>query len=226
MTNNTRTGLMVLMLVPGLSGCGGSGVASGPSAPSPVPPSVSPPPPSNTPVIATIVPNAGSTRGEGWATITGTGFERGARVTLDGLSVGSFVQDATTMTFWTIAHAAGTFDVVVTNPGGLAARLARGYTYALPDSFEVNGNWEGGADSNYETALRFTVQNNRLTSASCGNSATVTLSPPPAISDGVFSFHGDDGTSISGRIVAPDSALGTIDIAPCAGYPWFAKRQS
>jgi large repetitive protein len=39
------------------------------------------------------------------------------------------VLDAGTIAILTPAHAAGTVDVIVTNPGGLEARLAGGYAY-------------------------------------------------------------------------------------------------
>jgi hypothetical protein len=121
------------------------------------------------------------------------------------------------------AHAAGTVDVVVTNPDGQMAVLSGGYTYASPDSFEANGHWEGGADSNYETPLQFTVENNALVSVSCGASGLVVLSTPASLSAGAFSFAAN-GASMTGRLVAPDDAQGMITLPPCVAYPWYARR--
>ena len=222
------TGLVVLV---GLSlGCDRS-------SPSPTEPTVSTPPPvvapsSPPPSVTAIFPDVGSTGGTD-VTITGVGFRSGAIVTLGGIvkgvcnlpMAGCWVEGSETIFAYAPAHAAGSVDVVVTNPDGQAGRLAGGFTYALPESFEVNGNWEGRADSNYETPLRFTIENNMLISVSCGTSATLTLTPPPPVSDGEFSFIGDEGARISGRIVSPNSALGTINIAPCLAYSWFATRQ-
>ena len=178
------------------------------------------PPPS----LTAISPDSGSTGGTG-VTITGTGFRSPAIVTLGGILTSNYVFSSTTIITSAPAHAAGRVDVVVTNPDGQAGRLTGGFTYALPGSFEVNGNWEGGADSNYGTPFRFTVQNDTLTSISCGVSGTLTLSPPPPINHGEFSFVGPDGASVSGRIVSPNWALGKINMSPCFAFPWSATRQ-
>jgi hypothetical protein len=218
-----RAVMTSLVVLVGMSlGCGRS--SPWPTQPtSPAQPSVavpSGPPPS----VTVVFPDLGSTGGTS-VTITGTGFQSSAIVTFGGIVAHPYVFNSTAMVASTPAHAAGSVDVVVTNPDGQAGRLAGGYTYASPDSFEVNGNWEGGADSNYETPLQFTIQNGLLTRISCGTSGTLTLSPPPEVAHGEFSFLGDDGASISGRIIAPNWALGTISIAPCPAFPWFAKRQ-
>jgi hypothetical protein len=157
--------------------------------------------------------------------ITGAGFVV-PKVTLGGILVNqSSSPDPTTIHVSTSAHAAGSVDVVVTNRDGQTATAPGGFTYAPPESFQVNGNWEGGADSNYETLLRFTIQNDALTSVSCGTSATVTFSSPLPIIRGKFSVGGDDGTSISGRFLNPNNAIGMISIPSCVNYPWFATRQ-
>ena len=206
------------------------------SSPSPSPPTVSTPSPVGAPSgslsITAIVPAIGSTRGTN-VTITGSGFRRGAIVTLGGVAIRvcavpttdcSWVSTSTTLYASAPPHAAGRVDVVVTNTDGQAGRLPEGYTYAIPESFEVNGNWEGGADSDYGTPFRFTVRNDTLTDISCGASGILTLSPPLPISQGAFSFDGPDGANISGRIVSPNSAVGNINMSPCFGFPWFAER--
>jgi hypothetical protein len=40
--------------------------------------------------------------------------------------------------------------VIVTNPGGLEARLSGGYTYEPPESFDINGDWVAHAGPEYE----------------------------------------------------------------------------
>jgi hypothetical protein len=176
--------------------------------------------------VTAVSPNTGSTGGNTPVTITGTGFQSGATVTLDGTaSRNVYVQNSTTIHFSTPAHAAGTVDVVVTNPGRQADRLAGGYIYASPQSFDFNGNWAGGAGSEYDIEIRFTIQNNVLVNASCGTSGTVTFSPPPSVSNGEFSFLGNDGLAISGRIVSASNAIGTINLAPCASTIWLATKK-
>ena len=221
-----------LVVVAGLSlGCDRSSpFPTQPTTPTPAPVVVrSGPPPS----VTSVSPEIGSTGGTS-VTITGVGFRSGASVTLGDIVVRgcsqptencSWVRASTTIYAFAPAHAAGSVDVVVTNPDGQAGRLAGGYTYAIPESFEANGTWEGGADSNYETPIRFTVQNDTLTSISCGVSGTLTLSPPPPISHGEFSFVGPDGASVSGRIVSPDWALGKINMSPCLAFYWSATRR-
>jgi hypothetical protein len=81
--------------------------------------------------------------------------------------------------------------VIVTNPGGLEARLIGGYRYELPESFDFNGDWVAHAGPEYETDMRFTIRNNVLVSLSCGTSAPLTFASPPSVRDGEFSFVGD-----------------------------------
>ena len=136
------------------------------SSPSPTQPTVPAQPPvivpfGPPPSLTAISPDSGSTGGTG-VTITGTGFRSPAIVTLGGILTSNYVFTSTTIITSAPAHAAGSVDVVVTNPDGQAGRLAGGFTHASPGSFEVNGNWEGGADSNYGTPLRFTIENNTL----------------------------------------------------------------
>jgi hypothetical protein len=228
---SVRLFLMSLVVVVGGSvGCDRSG-------PSPTQPTVSTPSPVVAPTVppsvTAISPDVGSTVGTR-VKITGTGFRSGAIVTLGGVAIRvcpvptadcSWVSTSTTIYASAPAHAAGRVDVVVTNPDGQAGGLPGGYTYAMPESFEVNGNWEGGADSNYETPFRFVVQNDALTSISCGASGMLTFAPPLPVSHGEFSFAGPDGAGISGRIVSPNSAFGNINMSPCLAFPWFAVRQ-
>ena len=43
----------------------------------------------------------------------------------------------------TPSHAPGSVDVVVTNVDGQNAVAIGAYTFAAPESFDVNGNWRG-----------------------------------------------------------------------------------
>jgi hypothetical protein len=137
------------------------------------------------------------------------------------------VHDSATIVIWTTAHSAGTVDVVVTNPGGLFTRLTGAYTFAPPDSFDVNGEWVAHAGAEYETDMRFTIRNDTLVSVSCGGSAALTVSLAPAVRNGDFSFVGDSGLAISGTLVSPVNAVGTIkvpDVPACRGGRWWADK--
>jgi hypothetical protein len=181
------------------------------------------------PVIASLEPTSGSIAGGAPVMFTGTGFQPGATVSLDGPVDGSaFVQNSTTIWIWTRAHAAGTVDAVVTNPDGQSGTLAAAFTYADPTSFDFNGEWEGSA---YSTArpdhvlLRFTVRGNTVVSVSCDSTVDMALTPPPIISAGRFSFAGASGARMTGRIVSPTYSDGTINIAPCVASGWDAVKR-
>jgi IPT/TIG domain-containing protein len=206
------------------------GMACGRSSPSPTQPTPRPlpgAPPVPTPgdpllTVTDVSPDSGSIEGT-YFKITGTGF-RAPLVKLDGVLIPrTSSPDSTTIHVTAPAHAAGPVDIVVTNHDGQTVRLSGGFTYAAPESFDVNGNWEGGADSNYETLLRFTIADNAVTRVSCGPSA-VTFSPPLRITHGAFTLAGDHD-DMSGRILSPSHAQGTISIPSCISYPWFAAKQ-
>jgi hypothetical protein len=229
MTNRIRTGIALLMLSYGLVGCADQGSPTAPSAP--LPPSVQQPTPQPTPQptgvqprIAAIAPQVGSTRGGAWATITGVDFQPGAKVRLGDSTVSSRTYDSTTIAIWeTAAHAAGAIDVIVTNPGGLEARLTGGYAYEPPDSFDFNGDWIAHAGPEYDIDMRFTIRNNVVVSVSCGMSA-LTFAAPPSVRNGEFSFLGDDGVAIAGRLVSPVNAAGTINVPACPVTRWWADK--
>ena len=228
MRNRIQIGIALLVLSNGLVGCGDQGSPTAPSAASP--PAVQQPSPQPTgiqPSITAIAPQVGSTRGGAWATITGVDFQPGAKVTLGDTTVWSWTRDSTTISVsGTAAHAAGTIDVIVTNPGGLEARLSGGYTYEPPESFDFNGDWRAYAGPEYETDMRFTIRNNALVSASCGMSAPLTFEPPPSVLSGEFSFLGDDGLAITGLLVSPVNAVGTINVPGCPTTKWWADKSS
>ena len=226
MTKSTRAGVALLLVSAGVAGCGNHGSPSGPSA-TPAP-SVQQPGPQATPIqprVTSIAPPIGSTVGGAWATITGADFQPGATVRLGDGGVSAYVFDSATILFTTTAHSAGTVDVVVTNPGGLFTRLTGAYTFAPPDSFDFNGDWVAHAGPDYDFDMRFTIRNNVLVSVTCGSSGPMAFAAPLSIRDGEFSFRSDDGLAISGRLVSPVSAVGTIDVPACAAAEWWANKE-
>ena len=214
------------MLSHGLVGCADQGSPTSPSALSP--PAVQQPTPQPTaiqPSITAIAPQVGSTRGGAWATITGVDFQPGAKVRLGDTTVFSSTRDNTTiLVSGTAAHAAGTIDVIVTNPGGLEARLSGGYTYEPPESFDINGDWVAHAGPEYETDMRFGIRNNMLISVSCGTSAPVTFALTSSVRNGEFSFLGDDGLALSGTLVSRVNAVGSINVPGCPTGRWWADK--
>ena len=91
---------------------------------------VAPPPP---PTVTGINPSSGTTAGGTSITISGTGFQSGASVSLGGTAATNIsVVNSTSITAVTAAHAAGVVNVTVTNPGGQAGTLSNGFTYVAP----------------------------------------------------------------------------------------------
>ena len=132
----------------------------------------------------------------------------------------------------TPSHAPGSVDVVVTNVDGQKAVAIGAYTFAAPESFDVNGNWRGGSFAgDYDEPFTFTVVNGAVVSITCSTSGLVRLSPPAPITHGEFLFRGEDGVAISGRILAPNEAKGVVNVGPranvrpCVGAEWHATKE-
>ena len=111
------------------------------------------------------------------------------------------------------SHSPGSVDIVVTNVDGQSAVATGAHTFAAPDSFEVNGSWQGvsfvGDD---DEPFTFTVENGSVVSITCSTSGLMRLTPPAPIIHGEFLFIGEDGVALSGRIVAPNEAKGDVTV--------------
>jgi hypothetical protein len=82
------------------------------------------------PTVTTISPSSGPASGGTPVTVTGTGFQSGAAVTIGGTATtGVTVVSSTSITATTPAHAAGAADVVVKNTDNQTGTLSGGYTY-------------------------------------------------------------------------------------------------
>jgi hypothetical protein len=174
-------------------------------------------------IVTAISPNIGSTAGGTSVTITGTDFQPAATVTMGGVEAKPFVYQGS-IYLTAPAHAPGVVDVVVTNPGTEPHTLAGAYTYALPASFDFNGTWDGEAGSDWEIPLQFTVENNLVTSVRCAGTDPVAFTPPVEVREGTFTFS-NAGSSMTGAIVAPSRARGTINIGACRQVPWYAMKR-
>jgi hypothetical protein len=177
-------------------------------------------------VVSEVLPNAGSTGGGTTLKIMGTGLHPGAIVKVDGIVRPAWSDGGRTfISVTTLAHTAGSVDIVVTNPDGQTQGLA--YTYASADSFDFNGDWVGWVwtdpNSDAGMVIRFTVRNNVLVSVFSDGALDLTVSPP-TVSNGQFAYAGSGG-GITGRILSASQATGTINTAPSPGYFWNATRQ-
>jgi phosphatidylinositol-3-phosphatase len=90
------------------------------------------------PSVSGITPNSGSTAGGTSVTINGSNFVSGATLSIGGTAASnvSFV-NSTTLTATTPAHAAGTVNVVVTNPDAQSGTLTNGFTFTSPPGGET-----------------------------------------------------------------------------------------
>ena len=226
MTTGTRgicrhvTLVAAVLTAGGALGCG-DGPQQRPLAPTP--PVQSPSPALR---ILSVTPTAGSMRGGNSVTIAGTGLVPGARVTFGTVEVMGHVDARSSDKIYVVApsHAPGTVNIQVTNPDHQTDMAIGAYTFALPGSFDVDGEWNGGAITGHEP-FAFTVVNRSVVSVSCWGSGTVMLSPPAPIRDGEFSFSGEDGVAISGTIVSPVEAKGLVTLGQCVNSDWYAFRE-
>jgi hypothetical protein len=166
--------------------------------------------------------------------IIGTGFMPGMVAMFDGIrGTAEFDSPATSFTTFyteTPAHAVGTVDLVLSNPDGQSHRVAAGYTYAPPDSFDPNGVWSGFSLNGTDTLVEFVIEGSRLVSASCTYDTKIlcTFTELPSVHDSEFSVVAEGGATISGRIVSALEMAGTISVPSCTTTPlmWRASRQS
>ena len=90
------------------------------------------------PTVSGVNPTSGPTAGGTSVTISGTGFAAGATVTFGGTNAtGVVVNNSTTITATTPAHAAGAVDVVVTNSTGQSGTKTNAFTYNPPAGGET-----------------------------------------------------------------------------------------
>ena len=113
--------------------------------------------------------------------------------------------------------------MTVTNPNGLSSKLAGAYTFAPPETFDFNGDWIAGNGVEVALEMYFTIRDNMLVRVSC-DGAVLTLPSGSPVHNGEFSFLGDDGAAVSGRLVSPVNAVGTVNVGPCTDARWWADK--
>jgi hypothetical protein len=137
MTNHSRArpviaGLLTLAAI-------GLGCDKSPSAPTPsAAPTVTAASPNTGLTVTSISPTVGVTGEQ--VRVAGIGFLSGATVTMDGVAARLISVASTGIIAITPIHAAGTVDVVVTNPEGQSGTLTGGYTFVPAEAFSLTAS--------------------------------------------------------------------------------------
>jgi hypothetical protein len=175
------------------------------------------------PIATGVSPNVGSTDGGTILTIAGTDLEGATTVAIGGVALKPTAYQGL---LYVVAppHDAGSVDVVVSDAAGHSV-LGGGYTYAEPDSFDFNGQWEGGAGSEGEIPMRFTIESDMLTTLRCGGSDVPIPAPGLHVRNGSFLGATERVSLVSGRILSGDTATGSIDTPACREASWYAIKQ-
>ena len=116
----------------------------------------------------------------------------------------------------------------VMNTDSQSATFEQSFTFADASTFDFNGDWEGSAympSMSDHLLFRLKVRNNVIVSVTCLRDEEIILSPAPAVINGRFRYEGAGGATMTGTILSPDFAEGTIDIAPCRGGGWDALKR-
>jgi hypothetical protein len=116
------------------------------------------------PTVTGIAPNNGSTTGGTPVTISGTGFQGYATVTIGGVNaIGVTIVSANTITATTGAHSAGAVSVVVQNPDSQTGTKASAYTYgtcAAPGAPSVSAPSSAASGAIYTVSWTATSADN------------------------------------------------------------------
>lgn len=123
--------LFARAVIASLLGLVGMSLGCDKSPSGPTPPAALPVTPPAALTVTGVSPTSGPTNFASEIRVAGTGFLSGATLTLDGVATRVTGITSTAIIAMTPVHAAGTVDVVVTNPGGQSATLTGGYTYEL-----------------------------------------------------------------------------------------------
>jgi len=147
------------------------------------------------PTITNLTPESGAAAGGTTVTITGTGFVALPTVTFGGVpATGVSFAGTTTITATTPAHAAGTVDLVVTNPDGQSVTRANAFIYYDPPTLASvtpdEGTSAGGsavtiAGTNFLAGATVTFGGADATSVSVASATSITATTPAHAAGGV-----------------------------------------
>ncbi|RBJ82244.1 IPT/TIG domain/outer membrane autotransporter barrel domain-containing protein [Pseudomonas sp. MWU12-2534b] len=169
---------------------------------------------SATPTLTSVSPSSGSTAGATAVTLTGTNFTGATAVTFGGVAATGFtVNNATTITATTPAHAAGAVNVAVTTPGG-SATLTNSYTYAVPAPTVGPASATVAANSN-ANPITLSLSGGAATSvavASPASHGTATASGTSITYTPAAGFSGSDSFTYTATNTSGTSSPATVTI--------------
>lgn len=149
------------------------------------------------PTIASASPSSGPAAGGTAVTITGTSFQSGASVSFGGSNSSTVTYvSSTQLMAVTQVHAAGTVDIVVTNPDRQAATLAGGFTYNSSPTISGISPSSGPATGGTSVVITGSdFQSGAIVSLGRAAATSVTVSTTSQI-----------------QAVTPSSSAGTVDV--------------
>ena len=109
------------------------------------------------------------------------------------------------------------------------------FTYASPATFDFNGDWQGWAGNVARrtwgaSRVDHSGQHGRQRLVRCAagelfRASSLTLDPPPVVANGEFSFGGSGGVIITGKILSPIYAVGSLNTASCGSRYWCGREK-
>ncbi len=140
------------------------------------------------PVVTSIDPNSGTQLGSTSVTISGNSFQSGSTVTFgDSTATDIVVVSSAIVTAKTSSYPAGTVDVIVTNPNGLADTLSNGFIFIPPlvvTSINPNSDTQLGgtsvtiSGSDFQSGSTVTFGDSTATDIVVISSGTITAVTP------------------------------------------------
>jgi hypothetical protein len=185
------------------------------------------------PTVTGVSPSSGSTGGGTSVTISGTGFQYYATVTIGGVPATNVAwPSSTSITAVTGAHAASTVDVVVQNPDSQSGSLTNGYTYGTPTWPVVTsvypnfGPVAGGTGiaitgSLFVNGATVTLGGTSATGVTFVNSTTLTATTAAhttgSVNVVVQNPDAQTGTLVNGYFYGPPTTTGALfyPLTPC-----------
>ncbi|WP_248764995.1 putative Ig domain-containing protein [Pseudomonas protegens] len=170
------------------------------------------------PTLTSVSPNSGSIAGATAVTLTGSNFTGATSVSFGGTAAPSYtVNNATTITATTPAHAAGAVNVTIITPGG-SATLTNSYTYAVPAPTVGPVSATVAANSN-ANPITLSLSGGAATSvavASAASHGTATASGTSISYTPTAGFSGSDSFTYTATNASGTSSPATVTITVSA----------